>query len=564
MKLSRNFTRTTKDIPSDEVSKNAQLLIKAGFIHKTMAGVYSYLPLGLRVINKIENIIRENLNQIGGQEVLMNSLHPKEWWLKTDRWDADKVDVLFRLQSQTKSEYALACSHEEQVTPIAKDYIKSFKDLRDYDAGIDFSQYLICTVINCGDLDFNNLEKYVVWDEFFRNGERVNQSIMFHKESYQDFFTRVELKLEILSLDIYETLTFKCVKRIISYENNVSELNPDDGWLKFKTHLIAMDKFLGEPPKDYTEADIAEELRYKYIEKPDTGNAIIFEKFATEKPIYPLAIYQIQTKFRDELRSKSGIMRGREFRMKDMYDFHQNQESADSYYEVVKQKYFEIYQDLGLKAYAVHATGGMFTDNDSHEFQVVCDAGEDVIYYNNQGYAINEDIREDLIKRGESIPEGLTKAKSAEVGNIFKLGDKYTQAFDLKFTDTDNTQKYPIMNCHGIGTSRCMGVIAELHSDDKGLKWPLNVAPYQVHLITHLGKDEEINRKILAEAEAIYSGIGKQVGDVKIYSGEVLWDDRNSVSLGVKFKDADLIGCPVQIVITERTIARGEPEVRVR
>ncbi|MBC7405868.1 MAG: prolyl-tRNA synthetase [Candidatus Parcubacteria bacterium] len=425
MKLSRNFTRTTKDIPSDEVSKNAQLLIKAGFIHKTMAGVYSYLPLGLRVINKIENIIRENLDQIGGQEVLMNSLHPKEWWLKTDRWDADKVDVLFRLQSQTKSEYALACSHEEQVTPIAKDYIKSFKDLP-----------------------------------------------LYTPETMSD---------EILT-----------------------------------------------------------------------------------NSTYPLAIYQIQTKFRDELRSKSGIMRGREFRMKDMYDFHQNQESADSYYEVVKQKYFEIYQDLGLKAYSVHATGGMFTDNDSHEFQVVCDAGEDVIYYNNQGYAINEDIREDLIKRGEQIPEGLTKAKSAEVGNIFKLGDKYTQAFDLKFTDTDNTQKYPIMNCHGIGTSRCMGVIAELHSDEKGLKWPLNVAPYQVHLITHLGKDEEINRKILAEAEAIYSGIGKQVGDVKIYAGEVLWDDRDKLSLGVKFADADLIGCPVQIVITERTIASGEPEVRVR
>ena len=425
MKLSQNFTRTTKDIPSDEVSRNAQLLIRAGFIHKSMAGVYSYLPLGLRVINKIENIVRNNLNQIGGQEVLMNSLHPKEWWLKTDRWDADKVDVLFRLQSQTKSEYALACSHEEQVTPIAKDYIKSFKDL-----------------------------------------------------------------------------------------------------------------------PIYTPA--------------------IIDSDSPTQTIYPLSIYQIQTKFRDELRSKSGIMRGREFRMKDMYDFHQNQESADGYYELVKAKYLEIYKELGLKAYAVHATGGMFTDNDSHEFQVLCDAGEDIIFYDDTGYAVNEEIKTAKEKEGDTGFGSLMSGKSAEVGNIFKLGDKYTQAFDLKYTDTDNTQKYPIMNCHGIGTSRCMGVIAEIHSDQKGLKWPISVAPYQVHLITHLGKDEEINRQILAEAEAIYSGIGKQVGEVKIFSGEVLWDDRLGISLGSKFADAELIGCPTQIVITERTIKAGVPEVKLR
>jgi prolyl-tRNA synthetase len=405
MKLSQNFTKTRRDVPADEVSKNAQLLIRAGFIHKAMAGVYAYLPLGLRVINKIENIVRKNLNEIGGQEILMNALHPKDWWIKTDRWDEDKVDVLFRLKSQTNSEYALACSHEEQVTPIAKDYINSYKDL---------PQYLPLDKGGRGDL--------------------------------------------------------------------------------------------------------------------------------------PFSVYQIQTKFRDELRSKSGIMRGREFRMKDMYDFHATQQSADNYYELVKATYTQIYAEMGLKAYAVHATGGMFTDNDSHEFQVVCDAGEDVIFYNDTGYAINEDIKTDLETRGVSIPEGLAKAKSAEVGNIFKLGDKYTKSFDLKFTDSDNTQKFPIMNCHGIGTSRCMGVIAEIHSDEKGLKWPKTVAPFEIHVVTHLGKDDEINNQILEKANQIY----------KENVDKVLWDDR-TIGMGQKLGDAELIGCPEIWIISERTL-KEQPE----
>jgi prolyl-tRNA synthetase len=430
MKISRLFTKTSRDLPSDEISKNAQLLIRAGYVHKTMAGVYSYLPLGLKTITKIENIVRKHLDQIGGQEILMNSLHPKSWWEKTDRWDPEKVDVLFRLESQTGSEYALACSHEEQVTPIMQSFVSSYKDLPEY--------------------------------------------------------------LEV-----------------------------------------------------------------------------------GESTIYPLAVYQIQTKFRDELRSKSGLMRGREFRMKDMYDFHTTQESADAYYELVKETYFKIYNEMGLKAYAVHASGGMFTNNDSHEFQVICDAGEDEILYDEQtGYAINSEIADYMKQKNIQLSANLLTAKSAEVGNIFKLGDKYTKAFDLKIAGQDNTQIMPIMNCHGIGTSRCFGVIAEIFSDEKGLKWPESVAPYKYHLVSHYqDRDElETQEKIKNIAHMIYSGEVKVNLDqnmliksnVESYKDEVIWDDRVSAGMGEKLKDAELMGCPYILVISKKSLENGGVELRNR
>lgn len=578
MRLSTLFTRTSREVPSDETSRNAQLLIRAGFVHKTMAGVYSYLPLGLRVLNKIENIVRKHMDSIGGQEVLMNSLHPKIWWDTTDRWDPEKVDVLFRLESQTGSQYALACSHEEQVTPIVRDYVKSYKDLPD------------CEIDDLGN---------------------------YH---------------------------------------------------------------------------------------------------------YPISVYQIQTKFRDELRSKSGLLRGREFRMKDMYDFHTNQKSADTYYDLVKETYLKIYSELGLEAYAVHASGGMFTQNDSHEFQVPCQAGEDEIYISQDGSQIfnsevapclddsvdytqedeksveNHELHgiigvESLVKHfgidvtrstktmmfednngkmvvaavrsdrnisleklqkvaGRSLklasaetvkkftgaeigyagiinlPESseiylddsLSKLKnfetgtnktgyhsinvcfgrdlphpekfydikvarsgdknpadnlpwrvevSAEVGNIFKLGDKYTKAFNLTFNDENNKPQTPIMNCHGIGTSRCMGVIAEIYSDDKGLKWPESVAPFKIHLITHLDKtDEDANARISNLANEIYNGEVENFDNgnqaISIEPGEVLWDDRQGISIGEKFADADLIGCPFQVVISKRSLESGGVEIKIR
>jgi prolyl-tRNA synthetase len=436
------FTKTSKDIPADEISNNGKLLFQAGFVDKTMAGVYSYLPLGLRVLNKIENIVRKHLNKIGGQEIFMNTLHPKEWWQTTGRFDT--VDVLFKLDSQTKTEYAVACSHEEQVTPIAKRFISSHKDLP------------------------------------------------------------------------------------------------------------------------------------------------IFEP---EKGIFPLATYQIQTKFRDELRAKSGLLRGREFRMKDMYDFHQTQEDLDNYYELVKQTYFDIYEELGLEVYAVEAAGGMFTDNVSHEFQTPCGAGEDIaLISKDKKFAINEEILEEYKNSHKEIPKDLVKVKVAEVGNIFKLGDKYTKAFDLKYTTSENQQKYPVMGCHGIGTSRCMAVIAENWADEKGLIWPKSVAPFQIHLITNFSKkDEEINQKILEIATKIYNQelriiLNQKTEKYEILDinnltditnfaisdlettgeDEILWDNRDKTSIGQKLKDADLIGCPVQVIISERSLQNGGLEIKNR
>lgn len=438
MKLSRLFTKTTKDVPADETSKNAQLLIRAGFVHKTMAGVYSYLPLGLRVINKIENIVRKHMNSIGGQEILMNSLHPKAWWQKANRWD--NVDILFKLKSQTGSDYALACSHEEQVVPIIQSFIHSYK--------------------------------------------------------------------------------------------NLPECNPDQN-------------------------------------------------------IYPLSVYQIQTKFRDELRAKSGILRGREFRMKDMYDFHATKTSQNTYYELVKATYFDIYAELDLKVYATTASGGIFTSNVSHEFQVECEAGEDWVYLDTiSGEVYNEEVapKEALeCDYNSNQQTKYQKLKTAEIGNIFKLDDKYTKAFGVTVNDENNNPIVPLMNCHGIGTSRCMGVIAEIHSDEKGLKWPKNVAPFEFHLITNLDKaDEVINQKILDLADRVYTGHARLIesetwinyenltdrNSVSLSEWsrhiEVLWDDRKNIGLGEKLADADLIGCPVQLIISKRSLENFDSGVEVK
>ena len=358
MRLSQSFFKTTRDTPTDETSRNAQLLIRAGYVTKTMAGVYAYLPLGLKVLERIENLVRAGMNSIGGQELLLNSLHPKAYWDKTGRWD--EVDVLFKLTSQTSNEYALAPTHEEQISPLISQFVASYKDLPLYNE--------------------------------------------------------------------------------------------------------------------------------------ETGE-------------YPLAVYQIQTKFRDELRSKAGLMRGREFRMKDLYDFHRTKESQEAYFEKMTEVYLGIFEQMGLEAYAVDASGGDFSDKFSREFQVVCDAGEDVIKYSpSTGFASNEEVYEEAVAKLESVPGDITTAKSAEVGNIFDLGDKWTRAFGITYQGEDNKPHYPTMGCHGIGTSRCLGVIAENSSDERGLKWPENIAPYKYHLVTHTGKDEQVTARIHTLAKRIYAG----------------------------------------------------------
>jgi prolyl-tRNA synthetase len=418
MLYSRLFTKTLKEIPADETSKNAQLLIKAGFVNKTMAGVYAYLPLGLRVLNNIENIVRTNMDRIGGQEILMNAIHPKSNWEKAGRWDT--VDVLFKLQSQTATEYALAPTHEEQVSPIMQQYISSHKDLRDFDKA-----------------------------------------------------------------------------------NNV----------------------------------------------------------------LPLAVYQIQTKYRDELRAKSGLLRGREFRMKDMYDFHKSKESQEAYFEYITETYIDIYDQMGLKAYAVDASGGDFSDKFSREFQVVCDAGEDLIKYSEETrYACNIEVYEEVLKSGKELPEDLKEAKSAEVGNIFDLGQKWVKAFDISYTDEHNTKQYPWMGCHGIGTSRCMAVIAEIYSDENGLKWPESVSPFKYHLITNINRKDpqDVTDQVLALAKSIYEGDSEIDELFEANPETVLWDDRENAGFGDKLKDADLIGCPWQVIISKRSLEAGGIEFKNR
>ncbi len=394
MKQTQLFTKTRKDAPADEVAKNAQLLIRAGYIHKEMAGVYSYLPLGLRVLKKIEQVIREEMNKINGQELFLSSLHPKERWEATGRWDS--LDVLFKLKDTLDREYALGATHEEIITPLAQEYISSYRDL-------------------------------------------------------------------------------------------------------------------------------------------------------------PFAAYQFQNKFRAEVRSKSGIMRGREFIMKDLYSFHVSQEDLDQYYERAVAAYLRVFERCGLGAqtYLTYASGGTFSKY-SHEFQTLTDAGEDIIHLcDTCKVAVNEEI----IAEQPACPKcggALTPQKAAETGNIFKLGTKYSAAFNLTFKDAEGKEQPVIMGCYGIGLGRLMGTAVEVLSDTKGIVWPREIAPFKVHLISIAGKSDEA----IKEATRVYD-------DLIEHGVEVLWDDRDARA-GEKFADADLIGIPLRLVVSERSIAEGGYELTER
>ncbi|MEI6863894.1 MAG: aminoacyl--tRNA ligase-related protein [Candidatus Adlerbacteria bacterium] len=392
MKQSKLFVKTRREAPKDEVSKNAQLLIRAGYVHKEMAGVYSYLPLGRRVLQKVEQIIREEMDAIGGQEIRMATLHPSEPWKQTGAWDG--VDVLFKINSRTEKEYALGQSEEEIVTPIAQQYVTSYKDL-------------------------------------------------------------------------------------------------------------------------------------------------------------PVAIYQIGQKYRDELRAKSGIMRGREFGMKDMYSFHATQEDFDRFYAVVKGAYLNVYKRMGLVAKVTEASGGSFSEKISYEFEVLTDAGEDVIFYcENCDFCVEDEIAK--IKPGEACPRCsvgvLKEAKSVEVGNVFDLGQKYPKAFNFTYKAEDGTDHHPIVGCFGIGTTRLMGTIVEVFADEKGIVWPESVAPFRVHLIEIANDNDDVKK----EAAELY----RELNEAGV---EVLWDDRDARA-GEKFADSELMGIPLRVVVSEKTLAAGKFE----
>lgn len=396
MRQSQLFTKTQKNVAEDEVSRNAQLLTRAGYIDRLFAGVYSFLPLGLRVLTNIENIIREEMNRIGAQEILMPALHPKENWVTTGRWE--ELDVLFKLNGAGEREYALGATHEEIVTPLMQKSVLSYKDL-------------------------------------------------------------------------------------------------------------------------------------------------------------PRAAYQLQTKFRNETRAKSGILRGREFRMKDLYSFHANQVDLDEYYEKVTEAYFRIFTRLGLRetTYLTYASGGTFSKY-SHEFQTVTDAGEDLIYIcDDCKVAINKEVIEDLNSSCPQCKKGnLREAKAIEVGNIFKLATKYSAPFEFNFVDENNTQQPVLMGCYGIGPSRVLGTIVEVHNDDKGMIWPEEVAPFKVHLISLAQNQEQTD-----QANTLYEELLKR-------NISVLYDDRPDARAGEKFADSDLIGIPTRVVLSARSLENGGVECKKR
>lgn len=392
MYQSKLFTKTRKEAPADEVAKNAQLLIRAGFVYKEMAGVYAYLPLGLRVIEKIKNIVREEMNNIESSELIMTTLQSKHVWEKTTRWSDDVVDVWFKTKLKDETELGLGWSHEEPIVEMLKQYVQSYKDL-------------------------------------------------------------------------------------------------------------------------------------------------------------PISVYQFQTKLRNELRAKSGIMRGREFVMKDMYSFHTTKQDLELYYNKAIEAYKRAYNRFGIGAdtYVTFASGGAFTKF-SHEFQTICDAGEDVIYlHREKNIAINEEVIEDAIKELAISRDDLELIKTAEVGNIFNFGTQKTDEMGLYFKDDKGLQQSLHIGSYGIGITRVMGVIVEKFSDEKGIVWPESIAPFQVHIVS-LGKNEE--------AEDLYKKLTSQ-------GVEVLFDDRDA-SVGVKLGDADLIGIPHRIVVSEKSLSAGGYEYKKR
>ncbi len=394
MRLSKNFTRTIKQAPADEVARNAQLLIRAGYVHKTMAGVYSYLPLGLKVVENIKQIVREEMNKIDSQELVMSTLQSKELWQETGRWSDELVDVWFKSKLQDGTEVGFGWTHEEPIVDLLRNYLKSYKDL-------------------------------------------------------------------------------------------------------------------------------------------------------------PISVYQFQNKLRNELRAKSGIMRGREFVMKDMYSVHASKEDLDKYYNAAIEAYKRCYDRFGIgdETYVTFASGGAFTKF-SHEFQTICDAGEDYIYlHRGKNIAVNEEVLDDAVKELGIDRSELERVKTAEVGNIFNFGRQKSEEMRLVFTDAEGVEQYAYMGSYGIGITRVMGVIVEKFADDKGLVWPENIAPAKVYLV-------QIGSQSRSAADELYQ---------KLQSAgiETIYDDRDERP-GVKFADAELLGIPYRVTVSDRLLDDGKWEVSTR
>ncbi len=281
----------------------------------------------------------------------------------------------------------------------------------------------------------------------------------------------------------------------------------------------------------------------------------ILKNYVSSYKDLPIAIYQIQNKFRMELRAKSGMLRGREFIMKDMYSFHASKEDFEKFYDEMKNVYKSIFKRVGIGhlTYMTFASGGTFSKY-SHEFQTISSAGEDIIYIDEtSGIALNKEVFSDeILSQLNLTKEKLVEERAIEVGNIFDLKTKYSEPFDLSYTDPKEKKHTVLMGCYGIGLSRLLGAIVEVLSDDKGIIWPESIAPFQVHLLS-LGDNEAV----LRETDKIYESLQKN-------NIEVLFDDRRTVSAGEKFADADLLGMPYRVVVSERSMKENGIEVKKR
>jgi len=392
MRMSRLFTKTSEEAPKDEVALNAILLTRAGFIHKHMAGVYTLLPLGLRVMEKIEQIVREEMQAIGGQELLMNTLQDRAIWERTGRW-ASYRGAMYQFADPGGQTTGLAPTHEEVITQIGPRFIRSYRDL-------------------------------------------------------------------------------------------------------------------------------------------------------------PAAVFQFQTKFRYEARPRSGLLRAREFRMKDLYSFHMTADDLDRYYWEVARAYRRCFDRIGLATVLVEASGGPFSQERSHEFQVPSAGGEDTIYVCAGGeFAQNRDVYDD--RRCCPAGHAISSTRAIEVGNIFKLGTRYSDPLGLLFADRDG-QRVPVqMASYGIGITRLIATCVEMFCDERGIRWPPSVAPYAISLLA-IGAQQPV----ITGAERAYETLSRA-------GIEVLYDDRD-VQGGEKLADADLIGLPWRIVVSERTAQRDAVELKAR
>ncbi|MBI4434269.1 hypothetical protein HY635_00395 [Candidatus Uhrbacteria bacterium] len=398
MRYSKLFGKTRKDAPRDIESVNGKLLYRAGFIDQVGAGIYTWLPLGLRVLRRVHEIVREEMDAVGCQELLMPALHPKEYWVQTKRWNA--VDVLFKVKSQTEKEYALGASHEEIVTPLVQKFVQSYRDL-------------------------------------------------------------------------------------------------------------------------------------------------------------PLAVYQIQTKFRDELRAKGGVLRGREFGMKDAYSFHASVEDLAEFYSRMCEAYRKVYTRCGVQSLRVRASGGIFTENISDEFHVETPSGEDLLLRCGAcSVGFNVEVAP-ADRRCPTCGGALVETKGIEVGNTFDLGTKYSDACGLTFTDAEGKVRPVIMGCYGLGVTRLVGAIVEASHDANGIIWPPEVAPHAVHLLAIAGK-------VNGNAGDAFEAAEVAMGRLETAGIDVLYDDRQDTSAGEKFADADLLGIPHRAIVSTRSLAAGGMELKSR